>query len=643
MANGQTIIQYGDDQVSGGSKIMLYRCQTGTVQQRPVFDSSRTVMYWKFTITGVGYLNGLPYGCQYSQVITSSSSSSSAQGGAILDKQIRWRLKERQKFVMATGCDASNSITSGKILLSANPMTTVTSPRAGLPTGLTGYDVDDGPRCLQFDIIRIAGDNVFQVAYAFEINIVMCDDASGSPNNTNGVLSNRWSVNDTWDHSKRTIRTYTGLVELATSQFNPHWFRNLVVPPLQPGMRRDYGSFTATEDGKHLQYTITDTEVVIACPAPATRWDIQHSETVLSQDGLKVTSSCAVTLEGQSNCDVGQLIVLGLYVLSIKLAGVKPGDPVVGVIFINDVTITEFVGDVNRVSVSGSAWRPAVNMVGIGQRAQGFNTVIKAIDLPPFSAATFDPLRSTDARVGENTQYQGPQALAGIFRCYLQSSCSSIQGITGAQENLNADTQDNPKYPAEVRIVPSIDNSPVPYYSSSQNTATYSKFQMEAIYSQKSMKVAMPIARGPYTGTDADLRTTIAVPQLSNGICYVDVRILADRLGEQPQMPSPERLFDGSATYPYVITNPDTGEILKPASPYGRLPLTYLDGKLLGRTQTMSANGIPLYHAEWNGRYVLDRSYYPNEILRIGNNQWETPDQLTNSTQNLTNSYSTYT
>ncbi len=627
MANGQTIIQYGDTGSGDGSQIMLYRCQTGTVQQRPVYDASRTVMYWKFTVTGIGYINGFTYGCAYAQALNSSSSSSSSGAAAFSsasqgDQQIRWRLKSRQKFVMAVGC-SSNTVTSGRTLLSANPMTAVTSPRAGLPTGLTGYDVDDGPRCLQFDIIHISGDNVYKIAYAFEINIILCGDDSNAQGNTNGVLSNRWSVNDTWDHNKRTIRTYTGLVELATSQFNPHWFRNLVVPPLQPGMRRDYGSFTGTEDGKHLQYTVTDTEVAIACPAPATRWDIQHSETALSQDGLKMTSQCTVTLEGESDCDIGQLIVLGLYVVSIKLAGVKPGDAVAGVLFMNDLTITEFVGDVNRVVVSGSGWRPAIDLAGFTQRAEGFNKAITAADLPTFSAATFDPLLSRDARVGENTRYQGVTALAGIFKCYLQSSCASVAGIADEpdQENLNAATDNYPKFPTTVRVVPTIDTSPVSYYSSSQQTATYSKFQMESIYNQKSTRVAAPIARSAYTGSGFDTRDSMAVGRLANTVCFLDVRISADRLGQQPQMPDPENLFNGAAV-PY-------GSIL------GSIPMKFLDGKLLGRTETMSANGVPLYHADWNGRYVLLRSYSPDETLRLGNNQWQTGSG-TNSTTNLT-------
>lgn len=641
MANGQTIIRYGDDD---GDQVFLYRCQTGTVQQRPVFDASRTVMYWKFIVTGVGYINGLPYGCSYSQVVesSSSSSSSSSNSAAVKEMKLRWHLKQRQKFVMAVGC-SSNSLTSGKTLLAATPMTAVSHPRDLNSTGLTGYDVDDGPRCMQFDIIHISGDNVYKIAYAFEVNIVMCNDDSGAPENKNGVLSSRWSVNDTWDHNKRTIRTYTGLLELATSNFNPHWFRYLIVPPLQYGMRRDYGSFTATEDGKHLQYTITDTEVAVSAPAPATRWDVQHSETTLSGDALKVTSQCTVTLEGKSGTDIGQLIVLGLYAVYVKLAGVKPGEQPEGDIFINDITITEFVGDVNRVQVSGSAWRTAVDLNGIVQRAKGFNTVFKTENLPAF-ANPYDNTQSDGSRPGQPTVYEGPIQLAGIFRCYLQSSCASIGAINNtAQENENDNAGSFPKYPTEIRIVPNIETSPVPYYSSSQRTAMYTKFQMEAVYSQQAMRVAMPIARGPYAGTGKDLRSTIAVPRLSNTACYLDVRVTADRLGQQPQMPDPEKIFDGSATYPYAITDPDTGEILSAGSPYGRLGITYMEGKLLGRTQTVSANGIPLHHAEWNGRYVLDRSYYPEETLRIGNNQWEPQNQNTNSTQNLTNSYPTYT
>lgn len=627
MSNGQTVIQYGD---GTNDTVYLFRCQTGTVQQRPNFDSGRSVTSWKFIVSGIGYVHGLGFGCKYSQVVPlnpdASPNVSPPTSASMADQQARWRLRPRQKFVMAVGCTSPSStpstvVASGRPLLEANPMTSVSGPRGGLPNGLTGYDVDDGPRCLQFDIIHMAADNIYKVAYTFEVNLVLCTDDSKSAGNTNGVLSNRWSVTDSWDHNKRTIRTYSGSLELATSQFSPHWFRYLVVPPLQPGMRRDYGVFTATEDGKHLQYTITDTEIAIACPAPANKWKIDHTETAVANDGLKVQSSCEVVLEGSSDCDVGQLIYLGLYVVSSKLAGVAPGGLVNGVIMMNDISIKQFTGDVNAVVVSASCWRPAVDLVGLATRAEGFNKMITAADLPPF-AFNYDPLLSTDARLGEFTEVQGPTALAGIFRCYLQTSCANVAGIAASQAgDINLSPDSFPKEPTAIRIVPTLTTTDVPYYSGSQNTNTYFKWQGESVYKKKSMRVAMPIALGP--GSTPDLRNSVVTPQITSPVMYRVVRILGTRIGDYPQFPDAETM-DGGYSTGY-------------GGYYPPIPQILLKTNLLGRTESIAANGTPLYHAEFEAIYVLARSPQPNELLKLGQNKWELSSG-TLTTPTLTNS-----
>ena len=119
-------------------------------------------------------------------------------------------------------------------------------------TGLSNYDVNDGPRCTQFDVVHVSSNNIFRVEASFVIHLVQFNDNGAALENVTGVLAHRWACTDTLDHNLRLTRTYRGLLELATSNFSPHWFRYLVVPPLQPGMRRDQMDFIATERWKAI-------------------------------------------------------------------------------------------------------------------------------------------------------------------------------------------------------------------------------------------------------------------------------------------------------------------------------------------------------------------------------------------------------
>ncbi len=622
MPNGQTIIKYGD--------VRLYRC-VHAVEQRANYDSGNSVKSWQFIVRGTGYVHGFAYACKYAEVITEPplDPPTSAATGM---QQIRWRLKPRQDFGLAVGC-TSTDYSSGQILLTADAMTSVTNPLTDLQEfGLSGYDVTDGPKCLQFDTVHVSGNNIFKVNFAFEINIVICDDDSLSDGNTNGVVSHRWAATDSIDHNKRTVRTYRGLLEIATSQFCPHWFRYLVVPPLQPGMRRDHMDFTAAEDGRHLQYTITDTEIAFAAPAPATKWEVQHTETTLNNDGLKVVSSVGVDLEGESQCDPGQLILIGLYVVSAKLAGVRPGQPTTGSIFFNDISITVVTGDVNRVHVQASCWRPAVDIGGIGlaNRAQGFNTPIEASDLPAFSA-NYDAALSTDARFGEFTRYEGGISLAGIFRCYLQTSCQSGGGIASHQNGVNDNLfpADYPKTETTLRVVPDLETDAVPYYSDAQNAATYTTHQIESTYRTRSNRVALPIANGP-TVNSPDLRDSVAVATIAGSVCERVVRIMSERVGDWPEMPNSETM-DG------LPDTPGSGYATSYLSGYPPIPQKMLTSALRGRGITKSTGGTDLYHAEWESVYALLRAPTGPEIVKLGINKWQTGNG-TISTPALTNS-----
>lgn len=623
---GQTIVEYGD--------VLFYRCVTRRIEQRPVLaESSGDLECWRFVIQITGYLHGWPEACQHHAIEDAAFVATNAPQA---HQQVRWRLMPRQSFVMAMGCNAD--IASGTVMLSADPMVAVT-PADLVSAGLSNLDVNDGPRCTQFDVVHVSTDQIFKVDATFEIHRVLCADDDSAVGNTTGILSHRWSSLDRLDVNLRATRVYRGYLELATSHFSPHWFRSLVVPPLQPGMRREQMQFTATADGRRLQYVVIDQEIAIAAPYPARRWSVEQTEHSLNQHPLQSYSQIVVTLEADSGVDKGELILLAMYVISAKLMGALPGQapPEDRPVVMRDLTITDFTGDLNTIRASASCERlgrvvrdDSVGAGSVGLRicTDGFEKVISADDLPAF-AVNYDPRRSASGRTGEIPEYQGPVSLTGIMRCYLQSPCMPDHGINQLTNavgiDLNPEPAALPQAAVEAVIVPDIPSIDAPYYSVSHQTLMYTTYQMESIYRTRRLRAVMPIASAPYGGSGTDTSDACAVIALSRPQTRRIVRIAAERVGDWPEFPDPETMDAGAATI-------DDAGVGLPA-----IPQKLLSSRLLGGTRTRTCNGEAIYRARFEATFALLRSPTPAELLKFGQNKWST-DTSTDSSAVLTNS-----
>lgn len=628
MPNGQTIVEYGD--------ITLYRCTTTEFRQRPIF-AGPDLKYWKFIVTVTGYLTGMPSSNIYHDVVGGATRDGSA---ADAHRQVRWRVKPRKNFRMAIGCGIS--ISDGTTILFAQPMLgNVTQPSDLEASGLTYFDLEDGPRCLAFDIVNFGADNVYKVQATFEINRAQCSDDDHADGATTGVLSNKWSSIDALDYNLRCTRMHRGILELATAVFSPHWFRYLVVPPLSNGFRREHMSFQATEDGKKLLYNIVDQEVAISAPPPARKWAVQHTEATIAQQGVVGHASCNVTLEGDSNCDKTQLILLGLNIITAKLVGTTiNGAPAQKVTF-NDLTITDFTGDVNMVHLSANCSTLISGLDGTYiPRTDGFRKIISAADLPAFSA-TYDPRTSAGGRLGDTPEYQGPCSLVGIFRTYLQDSCDNNRGLNirtnSVGEDLNETPDDEPQAEIDAVVINELDDSSADYYSTSQLAAPYTYFQAETTYYSKMMRAAHPIATAVYTGVGVDTSDATRLIGLSRPQGRMRIRLMGERTGNWPEFPDPEAYgapYSGSVQYA-TNTNSSLG-----APGIAPVYMKCLKSKLLGGTVIPTFTGLDRFRARMEMLFATNRIPTPAELLKFGHNLWSTDGSGngTISNQNLTNS-----
>ena len=672
--NGQTICQYGT--------VKLFRCTIHKIEQRPVFDSSGTdLKCWKFTVNLTGYLQSsilqIGPGQQYSgpdQRVTVGSTQLYGSA-AVAHRQIRWRMTPRQRFWLATGCD--QTIEKGSTLLFADPftdygtdLTTIKEPRTNYPnngvSGLSLMDVNDGPRCLQFDVVHVASDNVFRMQATFEIHRVQCQDDDTTLNNT-GVLCNRWSVGDSLDHNLQTTRTYRGILEVASAQFSPHWFRSLVVPPLQPGFRRDLMEFTAAEDGKKLLYAIVDREIHLAAPPPARRWNVQYTEHITAASGGMMSSgSIAVTLEGSTDTDRMQLFMLGIWIISAKMLGLHPSDTQKKSASLTDLTMTEFIGDSNVVQLTASCRRlPDATANQVTPYLEGFQHTMELNDFPawvkqydtklslgayPPNTVVYQVPNGVDSSgntkyqdgPSETTVYEGLAKLAGIFRCYLNSACDSVFG-TNNSNVLSKDLNDSPSAPpapptTRAVVVSKIDdeNDPtqpdIDFLSESTKTAIYTHYQCDGKFVTTQMRAAMPIASAPATGGGVDVSDAAAIVSLARPQARYVLTIHGERVGTWPEFPDPGSVGKNSPGDPIGYATMPGG--------IAQIGMVLLSSKILGQTVSKTANGENFYRAMCRCVFALKRAPTSTEILKIGHNPWSTDNGLngTLSTEALTNS-----
>ena len=627
MASGQTIIEYG-------TICRLFNCTT-RVEQQPVFDASGTdLACWRFVIHATGYIHGRGSSngnwAKYHVSGPGTGQISDTGTASANHKAFRFQLPPRQSFRMRVGC-ASVSDGTGNILIEAHAMLGAVSVPADLTSnsaiagvtsgaqGLSQYDVKDGPKCLQFDVVHVTADEVYRVEAVFEVYKVECDSLAEAHGNTTGVLSHRWSCNDDLDSNMRTYRTYSGLLELATSVFSPHWFRYLVIPPLAPGMRRDSMRFSATEDGKKLQYSITDVEVHTSAPKPCTKWSIVHSEGAhWGQSGF---GTIDVSLEADSNANKGELISIALKVIQQMLtakivAGVRTA-LAADQYTLEDIVITDHIGDVNMLTARATVKRIGVTTDNFANFAGGqLGIAIMDADLPAF-VVNYDRQTSRGGRNGEKPEYQGPISLTSIFRAYLQSPCDTAHGINNGnmlENDLNGAVAQVPNVTVQAEIVPTLTTADVDYYSTSHTTAMYKNYQMESLYDQNQMCAAMPIASSGYGGSGA-APATCKVVTLSQPQTTRTARIVAERVGEQPEFPDP-------ANFNEIV-----------GASLGTIVAKLLRVKRLGCTRTYTATGQELYRARFEAKYALERTPEADDELPVGVNKWTNDGvETTNST-----------
>lgn len=640
---GGTVIEFGENPRGGVFDFALYHCTTHGITQEAVFDDSGTdMLYYKITVRVTGLVHGRTLWTKYQkrQLLQTTDSNASFE-----TRGLRASLDNRQTFRMRMGVTDDTNPNTGVELIYVEPW-----PDSAVPAPVAGmlhWDVNDGPRCEVFGVEHVADNNVFKVSATFTVCVVECDPAStGDPgtakNNKKGILSNRWSSSDDIDANRLTTRTYSGRLRVASSKIDSHLLRSVVVPPLLAGVRRERMSFTVAVDGKTLDWSVVDREVVLAAPYPAHSWDISHN--VDTDSAMLSHGSCTVRLSGDRTSNPRQMIAIAFFVIREKLYSDAAGKTIT-----KRISVQTDTGEQNTVRVSCEAQLVAKKVEGnIGltilanYQAVGKLPTLTQLQQPN---GQYNVDVSRGARAGDKIDIDGPVHLTGIFHARLQTPCDDDHNIdlrlAGNSQNpvLWPPTQPQPLVnsgagPAvDVRIVDEVwaDEEPS-QVSPGHLSNAYSSYTAESLYDTSGMRAAMPIARAasatspPSTSpggnapivnasslpTSDEAQDTVKVIRLSAPVSKRKVRVTAERQGAYPVMPKPED---------YQLYGPQPGTT-SGISPAGKAIVN--DVKFLPGTTEMTPTGEKLYRASVEIEYLLTRPVDASQPLRVGNNPWDT-------------------
>lgn len=619
-----TTITYGN--------VTIGNVLTSVVEQVPQYDASGTdLQFWRYTVSVVGFLQSsyAPGGlnCQRSIVRDANGTdigTNPAADAVTVQIGARSSLPPRRPFRMEV---------DGSVMLAVDPLSEgqALEPQTGRAGGLSRWDVDHGPKCPRFSVVQIAARNVFRVEATFEVCLVECDVNGSATGNTKGVLSHRWSSQDSMDVNKRVTRSYSGTLR-TSGHVNPHMFRSMVVPPLQPFLRREQMQFVASEDGKSLQYSITDQEVAVGAPLPLTRWDIQHTESL--DEAMAGRGELLVTMEGDSNADKSRMLEIGFWLLYGQLFRSTPRNAfqqgVEPTTILERISVVDYIGDAQRLSLQATVRRVPTAVDANGDLPVGSFRVnaivpVTAARLPGFAGNPNDPTPGNDAnagnlydrrknpgnRYGETPFIEGPVQLVGLFVAYLQSPCSddhkTVPDDYEIPANTNTATSNEPQV-VPVIVVPSLPSgSTNPIASQSHQASMYTHYRMVSMPTETPMVSAMPIAQAPYTGGGVPGDATRIV-NLAETQARRRVRIIAERIGEWPEMPDAATLpgFDGA-----------TG-----------ITQTLLKAKRSFENPDITAMGQTLYRTRFDAVYALSRAPQKSEPIPVGRSPWVATDYL---------------
>ena len=492
-------------------------------------------------------------------------------------------------------------------------------------------DISNGPKPKNFDIVQIAGSNLFRVSFTVECEKVECSQLNGGYIPV--ALNNRWSISEAMDSDFFITRTISGHLRISYGGFDSvnqqalsaFRYEPIVVPPLEDGFHRESITFSVAVDGLSADYVVVDKQVFTAPPWPATNWSGSHTES--TAQGATYVTDLQVHLSGPPSAPTALLVARAIETAVLRL-GILPKEKGwksrYGDFILQHASLTTSIGNENAVDGRFRVqWSPKDKDTS-KEKTTDFSKLFNARLL---GHTATDIGKDTGEDIifswvqGQQDQYhpwvsptpnvlgymphgdaRDPTALA-LLTCLLQSPCADNGSrLPGQAQDSSESQQPNAKtYSTTItETKPSTSTTkatPNDYYSTATGEAMYTLAKMESRYIITPLRVQMPkaVSANSSDSEDSDEDACVFV-ELGPKQAQREILYEAERIGEPPQMPEP------------LDTYTD-----------GKLKGTLLSATMSFCAPALSADGqTTIYRTTARYLYGLNRAPKKEETLRTG-------------------------
>jgi hypothetical protein len=493
--------------------IILKYIKTVGFRQEPIYDASHTdLLYQKITLTVQGVINPCI-----------NSPSNASFGVCKAPQEI---LAIRQRMLTPRGI-------FGPLIYNIDGINMITSPLIGRVR-----DEANGPKPIRFDVTKVDGGKTLFVEFEVETYINECNGTlctNDTRTVANRVLSNRFSVQDSFDTNYLTTRTINGILILSgvNTPVNETLSADISKQLLQifglhDKWKRDSIGITQEPDGLTYRYVIVDKELNREIPSPAVSIDAQYNQVFGILGAGCTENEVSVTIQGEPNAEYADLLKIASRIIFSRInpQGFNAGStakttPSDGEEFITGGSISEDI--YNRKLTIKLKTTSAPNKK---YNKDGLQVITHRLDNPIDMTGILDPNAKDKGRSPKHYKTY-------LVACALGNPCAG-----------NFYSEDDEKKPkAQIKIYEKSEEEPHSPSDDLIKQTGYSPGQSEAPYSPSTVyeydletnnhTFQMSVAK---YGTNVPAQfVTVAAPT-----SVKHVRWIATRTGLLPELPHPE-------------------------------------------------------------------------------------------------------
>jgi len=223
-------------------------------------------------------------------------------------------------------------------------------------------DCNNGPKVRRCDVVRAAGNQMFELHFVVEVCTRSCPQGD-TPPYAKSLLSNRYSVTHSVDERHFLTIQLEGLAIFRTDMVNleagklapgeemPDWYRSQLIPAPPDGFQRLSMKYTMVPSRNAMAWSVVDKEMPVYLGNKATNpWgvvDFQStvSSTFLKKDGVAIPRQQMTVQCRAAGSNTSSLWKLTKFCAAVARSKLQIGRYAAGLVITNDFQVTQHIHD----------------------------------------------------------------------------------------------------------------------------------------------------------------------------------------------------------------------------------------------------------------------------------------------------------